>query len=956
LLQVHHICIDHVTFDALLAEVRANMNGNLAQLPEPVPYRNHVAQALAYARSGAAEAFFRDKLADVTEPAAPFGLQGVRGDIARIVDAYAEVEAEMAERVRIAARKLGVTAATVFHAAWGQVLAHVSGKDDVVFGTVLMGRLKGSVGARRALGMFINTLPLRLRLADLTVRELIERTQRELVDLLDHEQASLAVAQRCSGIAGAVPLFTTLLNYRHSTARPPEHDGEEALRVLAAQERTNYPIAVSIDDSAAGFFLKVQADPRIDARRVTTYLRTAIQSLVEALESSPEQMALALPILPVTERLQVLESFNATRTVYPSDKLLHELFEDQVARMPDATAVIEDGREITYAELNATANRLARYLQKCGVRPGEYVPVVLPRSLQLLVVQLALLKSGAVYVPVDPQLPVARREFMVRDCKAVRVIGDEDLFAESALDGVMHLDPVTLDQDISYEAADDLLLSIDPAPPAYVMYTSGSTGVPKGVVVTHRAVNRLVVNNGYCKIELDDCIAHHSNPAFDASTFEIWAALLNGARVLIVPRAAALHAGCFSKLLAKHRVSILWMSVGLFNQSAEALADVLPRLRCLIIGGDILDPQVIRRVLQRSPPQRLLNAYGPTECTTFTTTYTIDAVERDATSIPIGRPIANTQVYILNRAAEPAPIGVTGEIYVGGAGVAQGYLNRPDLTAERFVADPFNADATARLYRTGDFGRWREDGAVEFLGRIDQQVKIRGFRIELGEIEARLSSHEHVREAVVVAREDTPGEKQLVAYVVPASSGQVGAVPSVETLRGYLGTQLPDYMMPSAFVLLDAMPLTPNGKIDRRALPAPDRAAHASREYEPPQGAIEEVLAAIWRQVLQVERVGRHDDFFELGGQSLLGMKLAARVAEQFDLGMSVAAVFKYPTVREMATIVQAVQYAGTSAAAAPLDSSDDTFEFEEGILDTNGVVAPPGSGQRGSSDGLGQR
>ena len=477
--------------------------------------------------------------------------------------------------------------------------------------------------------------------------------------------------------------------------------------------------------------------------------------------------------------------WNATAAPYPRDKLIHELFEEQVQRTPDVIAAVYEGRSFTYAELNRRANQLAHYLNKQGVQIGEYIPILMPRCLQMLIAQLAVLKSGGVYVPVDPQLPVERQAFMIRDCGAHRVLAEQAVRAELEQDSLQWIDCSEAVGRLEDLSTDNLKLQVSAPPAAYVMYTSGSTGVPKGVVVPHRAVNRLVINNGYAQIEPTDCIAHCSNPTFDASTFEIWGALLNGASVLIVPQSVVLDAGRFAEVLSKQRVTVLWLTVGLLTQYTEALAGVFGQLRYLLTGGDVVEPATIRRVMSCSPPRHVLNGYGPTECTTFSATHLIEAADDDTRTIPIGRPISNTRIYILDSYLQPVPIGVAGEIYIGGAGVALGYLNRPELTAERFITDPFSTDPQARLYKSGDLGRWRVDGNIDFLGRNDQQVKLRGFRIELGEIEAHLLQHSNVKEAVVLAREDEPGEKRLMAYVVASlpplkmlqqeGSGEAGA-------------------------------------------------------------------------------------------------------------------------------------------------------------------------------------
>jgi len=918
LLRQHHIIGDNQSIEMAIYEVIAQLEGRAQRLPAPLPYRNHVAQVLASERTSNSEDFFRKKLGDVEEPTAPFGFLDAHGDGIHIAEAHEEVELTLAHRVRAQARQLGVSVATLFHATWALVVARTSGRNDVVFGTVLLGHRPGIATSQRMLGLFINTLPIRLRLQGTTAKELVTETQRELIELLRHEQASLAVAQRCSSIVGGAAPFSTLLNYRHNI---PDHDikwsNATGIDVIAIPERTNYPITLSIDDLGERFSLSALTDHRINPSRVTGYMQTVMRSLIEALEEAPQTLALALPVLPESESRQVIEMFNATQVPYPKEKLIHELFEEHVLRMPDAIAVVEEGQLLTYGQLNIKANRLAHCLRTSGMQIGEYIPILIPRSANVLIAQLAVLKSGGVYVPVDCQLSLGRRAFMIRDCGARRVLAIRKEFSGLERDDLLHIDceeavAATMDWP---EEIPQLHGSATAA--AYVMYTSGSVGTPKGVIVTHRAVNRLVINNGYAPIEPTDCVAFCSNPAFDASTFETWGALLNGATVVIVPHEVVLEAKRFADVLAEHRVTVLWLTVGLLSQYKDALATVFGQLRYLITGGDVVDPNMVKCTLKKKPPLHFLNGYGPTEGATFSTTYLVESVDDGATNLPIGRPISNTQIYILDGYLQPVPIDVAGEIYIGGAGVALGYLNRPELTAERFIPDPFSVDPNARLYKSGDLGRWRADGNIEFLGRNDAQVKIRGFRVELGEIETRLAQLEGVREAVVLAREDVKGEKRLVAYLVAGEGFARQTKVSVEALRAQLENVLPEYMVPSAFVMLETIPLTPNGKVDRRALPAPDLGAYVSREYEAPQGEIELTLAKIWQELLGVDRVGRFDNFFELGGHSLLAVKSLVKIDEVLHARLRVADIYKTPTLAELAVRVD-----GCVMADEPVDIS----------------------------------
>jgi amino acid adenylation domain-containing protein/thioester reductase-like protein len=904
LLYLHHTISDHVTLDLITDEVRAHMEGSGQVLEPSVPYRNHVAQALAYAKSENPAAFFSRKLSGIDEPTAPFEITDIQGADSSIKEAYEDLPPDVAHRIRVQSRRLGISNATLFHAAWALVVARTSARNDVVFGTLLSGRMQSSPGAHQALGLFINTLPLRLRLADVTAKLLVEQTQRELLDLLVHEQAPLSVAQRSSGIQGSVPLFTSLFNYRHSS---PDSESQwpatSGVRILESREGTNYPIVLSVDDLREGFRFKAQTRRGIDPNRLNAYMRESVTSLLTALESDSQTPALALGVLPAGESEEVTRRFNATDADVPY-ALVHELFEKQVRESPSNVAVSYLGEHLTYDDLNRKANRLARYLTRAGIAPGDYIPVLMQRSLQMLVAQLAVLKCGAVYVPVDPILPRERLEFIIRDCRTR--IAVSNVLVEH-LESVRIVNRSEESESIALESDSNLHLELDPQTAAYVMYTSGSTGSPKGVVVPHCAITRLAIKNGYARIKAGDCIAHYSNPSFDASTFEIWACLLTGAKLLIVEQPAVLDAPRFAELLMQNNVSILYMSVGLFNQYTEALADVFRRLDFLMVGGDALELQAIRRVLDRSAPRCLMNVYGPTECTTFATSYEIRDVPRDAKSIPIGRPISNGSIYILSGNGQPVPVGVTGEIYIGGQGVATGYLNQPELTADRFAPDPYSKVPGARMYRTGDLGRWRSDGTVEYLGRNDFQVKIRGFRIELGEIEARLTERADVKEAVVLARQDGSSEKRLVAYIVP---NQADSAPSAQSIRESLKGVLPEYMVPSAFMLLDNMPLSSTGKVNRRALPAPEDEGYAQREFEAPQGPTETALAALWGDLLHTKAVGREDNFFDLGGHSLLAVSSLARIKERFGVTLRVPDLYRYSSLKHLATRIDGVEAA----------------------------------------------
>lgn len=620
------------------------------------------------------------------------------------------------------------------------------------------------------------------------------------------------------------------------------------------------------------------------------------------------------PWTELAERELVLKQFNDTAADYPRDRSIDELFESQVERSPDEIAAIWGGQQVTYAQLNCRANQVAHALLEVGVQPDDRIGLYTERSLATVVGMIAILKAGAAYVPLDPSYPAERLEFMRADSSMVAVLTTSALMSELQSG---NLPVILVDGALSQSIENPTNRSHTSRSLAYIIYTSGSTGRPKGVMVEHRNVVALVINESYSPIGREDCVAHCSSPSFDATTWEVWAPLLNGARLLIVPQSVVFDPETLNRVVVQHGVTAMFLTVGLFNEYVDTLEEAFGRLRYLLTGGDALVPSIMALALNKSRrPQHLVNVYGPTETTTFATAYEIKSVPESATSIPIGAPIANVQLYILNGEREPVPIGATGEIYIAGAGVSRGYLNQKTLTDERFLADPFG-EMSGALYRTGDLGRWRTDGNIEFLGRNDFQVKVRGFRIELGEVEAALLSFPGVRLAVAVAREEEPGVKRLLGYIVPElalldeSQSADNRVPGEEAisqlaqrLREYLQGKLPPHMVPAVIVPLKSLPLTPNGKLDRAALPAPDGREQLSHEYVAPSTPMEQALSAIWKQALKVERVGVQDNFFELGGDSLLGIETMGSIADTLNIDLHFMALFQYPTVCQLARFV----------------------------------------------------
>ncbi|MDC9592434.1 non-ribosomal peptide synthetase [Xenorhabdus sp. IM139775] len=920
-LSFHHLVSDHMTLEFIMAEINQRLhdhaeNSGCGKWPAALPYRNFVAQFLHVKDSGH-ETYFREVLAGINEPTAPFGILDILSGDRLVREDTQAIDPVLAKAIRIQARRQGVSPSVLFHVAWAQVLAQTSGRDDVVFGTVLLGRMQGNADINRMLGLFINTLPVRIRLAGNSAQATVQAAYRSLMALLEHEQAPLALAQRCSGVAPSLPLFSALLNYRHSQPGAI-HIAWEGIRLLAVQERTHYPLTLSVDDLGEGFNLVAQAVSGIDPTRLLAYVTTALTGLVEALDTESQKPIMHIPILPPTERRQLLVDFNATQTDFPQDALIHQLFEAQVQRSPDAIAVTFADQSLSYDALNRRANRLAHHLIGLGVRPDDRVAICVERTLAMVVGLLAILKAGGAYVPLDPAYPAERLAYMLEDatprilltqttlagqlaCPVPTIPSETVPFETVLLDTVLLDNPVPLLDDMPPDNPDPQAQGLTSRHLAYVIYTSGSTGLPKGVAIEHRnTVNFLTWARQTFHPEEFAHTLFTTSLNFDLAVYECFAPLISGGTVHLVPDALS---------LVTQQPDTQKTAISLINTVPSAIAhlldtDVIPATaipattRTINLAGEALKPHLVAQLFTRTAVQDVCNLYGPSETTTYSTWVRMNRPTGFAAHI--GRPIANTQIYLLNTNGQPVPFGVAGEIHIAGAGVARGYLNRPELTAERFLPDPFSDIQHARMYKTGDLGRWRPDGNIEYLGRNDFQVKIRGFRIEPGEIEAQLVQCHGVREAVVLACENGSGQKQLVAYLLP----RAGIELEPAELRRQLAQHLADYMLPSAFVTLDAFPLTPNGKLDRQALPAPDQSAIATRGYEAPVGHTEEALAKIWQTLLKIEKVGRHDHFFELGGHSLLAVQLTARVRQKLALELTLPQLFAHPVLTDLAAVL----------------------------------------------------
>ncbi|MET7456744.1 non-ribosomal peptide synthase/polyketide synthase [Streptomyces sp. NPDC005574] len=892
LLRVHHVILDHLGLAAALAEVRAIMVGDLSAPADPLPFRQFVAEIRGTVDAAAHSRHFAALLVGVDEPTAPFGLLDVRDDGAATVWAGTRAGADLSDPVRAAAHRLGVSPAVLFHVAWARVVAVLSGRDDVVFGTVLLGRMNTGMQAARVPGPFLNTLPVRVRTGALSAQRAILDLRVQLAGLIDHEHAPLSVAQQASDVAVGMPLFTSILNYRHNTDdgfKPESMEiGIPGVEVARFRERTNYPLSVVVDDSGGDFSVAVDVAVPFDAAMVCEMLLTALRNLTAALEGGPEVPLAAIEVLGADRRRTLADwaGGRAEGLSLPAP----ELFAAQVALTPDALAVVCDGVELSYAALDARVNRLAHRLIGLGVGPESVIATVLPRSVDLLVAAWAVWRAGGAVALLDVAHPVERLGALIADCRASVVLGTGEVLDELPAGRTVTVaveDPLPeVGEMVPWAVA-------HPGSLAYVIFTSGSTGRPKGVGVSHGALAAYAAW-ALCAYPLDRGAPLHSSAAFDLTVTSLVLPLLAGGSVTVSGEGGAsgladlIQGGArfgVVKVVPGH-LPILGQMVGARLRDAAA---------CWVVGGEGLPPAVVAELLAASPASVVVNEYGPTEATVGCCTFTAGSDTALGAVVPIGRPSPGTQLFVLDASLAPVPPGVAGELYVAGTQLARGYVGRPGLTGERFVACPFVPGR--RMYRTGDRARWMADGQLDFLGRADEQVKIRGYRIEPGEVAAVIATGPGVAQATVVAREDAPGNRCLVAYVVPDDECDPHAV------REFAAERLPEYMVPAVVVILDALPLTANGKLDRRALPDPELFAPIGSRA--PSTRREELMCAAFAEVLGVPSVGVDDDFFALGGHSLLAVSLVERLRER-GVSVTVRALLQAPTVAGLSVAVGA--------------------------------------------------
>jgi amino acid adenylation domain-containing protein len=920
----HHAILDGRSFPPLVQEVFARYearrsgdtgenNPSTTTGPEAaktsdrasqLSFREHVTRLQTLDHT-ASESFWREALRGFSAPT-PLTVDRPQKASASVGHDALRLSSGQTTGLRGFAQSHGVSLGTLVQAAWSILLSRYSGQRDVVFGVTRAGRRSPPAGVAAEPGLFINTVPLRVQIdPERPLVDYLKEVRARWQALHDHEHTPLAQVQAWSEVPAGQPLFESLVvfeNYQLQE-RLRALGGPWAARSFDLIEQTNFPLTLAACDGTE-LEVKLQFDPARFAAATAHRLLQHVLTLLTSMPAFASRKVRCLPLLPSGEQCELLVHSGTPVVEFPPDGTLVTWFDAQVAKTPERIAVTHHHQgartELTYRELNARADRLARQLAARGIGPDALVGLFLERTTELIVGILGILKAGGAYVPMEASSPGERLAFMIKDAALPLIVTQRSLTGKlpgSAAAAVLCVEDLASDDTAA-------LPPLNPARAptaenlAYVIYTSGSTGRPKGTLVTHHNVVRLFRSTGRLfDFNHDDVWTLFHSAAFDFSVWEIWGALLHGGRLVVVPWLVSRSPAQFRALLAEERVTVLNQTPSAFRQliheDAASARDGLA-LRFVIFGGEALDLRSLAPWFERHDDQhpRLVNMYGITETTVHVTYRALSADDLDAGSV-IGAPLPDLQLYLLDEDLRPVPIGVPGELFVGGDGLARGYLNRPELTEARFIPNPFSPGT--RLYRTGDRARWLPDFDLEYLGRLDQQVKIRGFRIEPGEIEALLRRHPAVRDVVVLAR-DADGERRLVAYVVPVDA----TAPGVD-FRAYLQPHLPEYMVPSAFVRLERLPLTEQGKLDHRALPAPEPSRpELTTPYVAPRTPAEKILATAWQAVLRVKQVGVDDNFFELGGNSLRLVQLLGRLSAAYA-AVTLSLLFRFPTVRQLA-------------------------------------------------------
>lgn len=935
LLTLHHIVSDGWSMGILVAELAALYKAFSCDQPSPLPdlpiqyadfalwqrqrlQQTHLDNQLAYWRQQLAGALPLLQLpADRHRPK----IQTFHGAIHSFA-----VSPEIATGLKKLSQKAGVTLFMTLLAAFKTLLHRYTGQTDLLVGTPIANR--HWVETEKLIGFFVNTLVLRTDVSgDPTFAQLLERVRAVTLGAFAHQDLpfeQLVEALQPQRDLSYTPLFQVNFVLNNEPVSAVELPGLTWQSLENPQRPAAFDLTLYMRETGTGLMGTLEYNTDLFEAGTVTRMAGHLQQLLAGIVACPQQRVSEFSLLTDAEKYQLLVTWNQTQVDYPHPLCLHQLFDAQVAQTPDAIAVVFDEQKLTYQQLKAKANQLAHYLQRQGVQPEILVGICLERSLEMVVGLLGILKAGGAYVPLDPTYPKDRLAFMLADAQVSILLTQTSVLQTLS---TVETPTICLDREwtfIAQESQENLVHKTDPDHLAYVIYTSGSTGKPKGAMNTHKGIcNRLLWMQEAYKLTAGDRVLQKTPFSFDVSVWEFFWPLITGACLVMAQPAGHQDRDYLIDLIRRQQITTLHFVPSMLQIFLEGPGvESCHSLKRVICSGEALPLALQHRFFSQFNHVELHNLYGPTEAAIDVTFWACQSHNSSAI-VPIGRPIANTQIYILDSHRQPVPLGVPGELYIGGDGLARGYLNRPELTAEKFIPNPFSKGVPGRLYKTGDLARYLPNGTIEFLGRLDHQVKIRGFRIELGEIEAALNTHPKVKETVVIVQENQEKECRLIAYLVGESEAEI----TPKDLRNFLQSQLPDYMIPAAFVFLEAFPLTPNGKLDRQGLPAPEISQNPL-DYVPPRTAIEETLAGICADILKLEKVGIHDNFFELGGHSLLATQVISRLRATFQIELALRSLFEKPTVAGLAERLETLRLVRTQISPVSVSKGRQELEF----------------------------
>ncbi|MEL4898163.1 amino acid adenylation domain-containing protein [Crocosphaera sp. Alani8] len=887
----HHLLLDGWSvgciFKEFLAYYQVFSLGKTIDLPIPTPYRDYISWLQKQDRTNA-EKYWKKTLKGFISPT-PLGIDKPTPNFRKASPQYNEKQKHLSRELTSALQKLAkekqLTLNTLIQGVLSLVLSCYSGESDIVFGATVSGRPPKMSDAESMIGLFINTLPVRVKInPQQSLLSWLKQLQNKQIEQQEYEYTPLLEIQQHSDVSGNFPLFENLVIFENYPVEPTLKKSLQGLEInnIQTTEQTNYPLTLYVTVRSQLTLRVLYDSDRFSSSSIDRFLEH-LETLLTSISENPEQQLWEISLLTNQEQKELLIEGKREEEKNNSNICIHQLFEAQVEKIPNNTAVIFEEESLTYQELNKKANQLAHYLHKLGIKAETLVGICLESSLEMVIALLAIIKVGGAYLSLDSNYPQQRLDFIIQDSEIDYLIGSSASKNNNSNTVKYFIDIDKIQAEINQQKNTNLELEINPENLAYIIYTSGSTGIPKGVQVPHSCLSNFLLSMKEKPGLTDkDTLLSVTTLSFDIAALELYLPLTVGAKLILVSRDVTVEGVTLAQQLLTQKVTVMQATPAtwklLLASGWEGKKDLT-----ILCGGEALSPDLAEQLKEKS--KQVFNLYGPTETTIWSSVYEVETEK-----VRLGKPINNTQLYILDKDYNQLPIGVPGELYIGGKGVTRGYLKRPELTAERFIANPFKAGE--RLYKTGDLVKYGEDREIEYIGRIDYQVKLRGYRLELGEIETILLNHPQIKEAVVIVKEES-----LIAYIVCQEEININP----RSIKEYIGERLPSYMIPSRFVELEKLPLTPNGKINRKALPEPNDRQQLTETYVSPRSEIERTIAKIWQEVLKIETIGINDPFFDLGGHSLSMVRVHSKVREAFSSDISLVEMFQYPTISDLA-------------------------------------------------------